>query len=161
MGNDSSQELGSRKSGGPSSSSFRGMEPHNSRHFRVWLSAGAPNTIQLQASAGPSNREMGGSGTEGSITGDESSDSDTVEGYQIVSQEWPMGHPDGYQIGVLPCSDALQTQVFPAFLIQGEGLLVQDSPIWPINSSENIHSMHTANTSLLLQARDNAVPLCR
>ena len=48
--------------------------------FCVGLSAGAPNTIQLQASAGPSNREMQGSSTEGSTTGDESSDSDTVEG---------------------------------------------------------------------------------
>ena len=80
MGNDLSQELGSRKSGGPSSSSFRGMEPHNSRHFRVGLGAGAPNTIQSQVSAGPSNGELRGSSTKGSTTGDESSDSDTVEG---------------------------------------------------------------------------------
>ena len=79
-GNDSSQELGSRKSGGPSSGSFRGMELHNSRHFCVGLSAGAPNTIQSQASAGLSNGEMRGSSTEGSTTGDESSDSDAVEG---------------------------------------------------------------------------------
>ena len=155
---------------------------------------------------------MRGSSTEGSTTGDESSDSDTVEGreyrgstkqqgllyvpipdtkeerqeqihyepqafesvhkmHQIqdddpetdqrVSQEWAMGRPDGYQIGVLPRSDASQAQVFPAFLIQGEGLPVQDSPIWPVNSSENVHSMHMANTSLLPQARDNAVPLSR
>ena len=79
-GNDSSQELGSRKSGGLSSDSFRGMELRNLRHFCVGLSAGAPNTIQLQASAGPFNGEMQGSSTEGSTTGDESSDSDTVEG---------------------------------------------------------------------------------
>ena len=72
-----------------------------------------------------------------------------------------MGHPDGYQIGILPHSNASQTQVFPAFSIQGEGLPVQDSPIQPINSSENVHSMHTANTSILPQARDNAVPLSR
>ena len=86
---------------------------------------------------------------------------DDPEKDQRVSQERAMGHPDGYQIGILPRSDALQTQVFPAFLIQGEGLPVQDSPIWPINSSENVHSMHTANTSLLPQATDNAVPLSR
>ena len=155
---------------------------------------------------------MQGSSTEGSTTGDESSDSDTVEGreyrgstkqqgllyvpipdpkeewqeqihyepqtvesvhkmHQIqddnpeadqrVSQERAMGCPDGYQVGVLPHSDASQTQVFPAFLIQGEGLPVQDPPIWPINSSKNVHLMHTANTSILLQARDNAVPLSR
>ena len=72
-----------------------------------------------------------------------------------------MGRPDGYQISILPRSDASQTQVFPVFSIQGEGLPVQGSPIWPINSSENVHLMHTANTSLLLQARDNAVPLSR
>ena len=53
--NDSSQELGSRKSGGTSSSSFRGMEPCYTRCFCVGLGAGAPNTIQPQASAGPSN----------------------------------------------------------------------------------------------------------
>ena len=155
---------------------------------------------------------MRGSSTEGSTTGDESSDSDTVEGreyrgsakqqgllyipvpdtkeewqeqihyepqafesvhkmHQIqdddpetdqrVSQEWAMGRPDGYQISILPRSDASQTQVFPAFSIQGEGLPVQDSPIWPINSSKNVHLMHMANTSLLPQARDNAVPLSR
>ena len=46
----------------------------------VGLGAGAPNTIQSQASAGPSNREMRGSSTEGSTTGDESSDSDAAEG---------------------------------------------------------------------------------
>ena len=86
---------------------------------------------------------------------------DDPETDQRVSQEWAMGRPDGYQIGVLPHSDASQTQVFPAFSIQGEGLPVQDSPIWPINSSENIHLMHMANTSLLLQGRDNAVPLSR
>ena len=182
------------------------------RHFRVGLGAGAPNTIQSQASAGPSNGEMQGSSTKGSTTGDESSDSDAVEGreyrgsakqqgllyipipdtkeerqeqihyepqafesvhkmHQIqdddpetdqrVSQEWAMGRPDGYQIGILPRSDASQAQVFPAFSIQGKGLPIQDSPIWPINSSENIHSIHTANTSLLLQARDNTVPLSR
>ena len=72
-----------------------------------------------------------------------------------------MGRPDGYQIDVLPHSDASQTQVFPEFSIQGEGLPVQESPIWPINSSENIHLMHKANTSLLQQARDNCVPLSR
>ena len=155
---------------------------------------------------------MRGSSTKGSRTGDESSDSDTVEGReyrgsakqqglpyvpvpdtkeerqeqihyepqafesvhkmnqiqdddpetdQRVSQERAMGRPDGYQIGLLPHSDASQTQVFPAFSIQGEGLSVQDSPVWPINSSENIHSMLMANTSLLLQARDNTVPLSR
>ena len=86
---------------------------------------------------------------------------DDPETDQRVSQEWAMGHPDGYQIGVLPRSDASQAQVFPVFLIQGEGLPVQDSPIWPMNSSENIHLMHMANTSLLPQARDNAVPLSR
>ena len=206
------KSLDQEKVGGPSSSSFRGMEPRNSRHFCVGLSAGAPNTIQSQASAGPSNREMRGSSTERSTTGDESSDSDTVEGreyrgsakqqrllyipvpdtkeerqeqihyepqafesvhkmHQIqdddpetdqrVSQEWAMGHPDGYQIGILPCSDASQAQVFTAFSIQGEGLSVQDSPIWPINGSKNVHLMHMANTSILLQARDNAVPLSR
>ena len=52
----------------------------------------------------------------------------TLKQIQRVSQEWAMGHPDGYQIGVLPRSDASQTQVFPAFSIQGEGLPVQDSP---------------------------------
>ena len=212
MGNDSSQELGSRKSGGPSSGSFRGMELHNLGHFRVGLGAGAPNTIQLQASAGPSNGEMRGSSTKGSTTGDELSDSDAVEGreyqgsakqqgllyvpipdtkeerqeqihyepqafesvhkmHQIqndnpetdqrVSQEWAMGRPDGYQIGILQRSDASQAQVFPGFSIQGEGLPVQDSPIWPINGSKNVHLMHMANTSLLPQARDNAVPLSR
>ena len=31
-----------------------------------------------------------------------------------------MGSPDGYQVTVLPCSDASQTQVFPVFLIQGK-----------------------------------------
>ena len=180
--------------------------------FMLGSVQGTPNTIQWQASAGPSNGEMQGSSTEESTTGDESSDSDTVEGreyqgsakqqgllyvpipdtkeewqeqihyepqafesvhkmHQIqddnpetdqrVSQEWAMGRPDGYQISVLPRSNASQTQVFPAFSIQGEGLPVQDSPIWPINSSENVHSMHTANTSLLPQARDNAVPLSR
>ena len=86
---------------------------------------------------------------------------DDPETDQRVSQEWAMGHPDGYQIGVLPRSDVSQAQMFPAFSIQGEGLPVQDSPIWPINSSENVHSMHMANTSLLPQARDNAVPLSR
>ena len=148
-------------------------------NFRVGLSAGAPDTIQPQASAGPSNGEMRSSSTEGSTTGDESSDSDTVEGreyrgstkqqgllyipipdtqeewqeqihyepqafesvhkmHQIqdddpetdqrVSQERAMGRPDGYQIGVLPHSNASQAQVFPAFLIQGEGLQFKTLP---------------------------------
>ena len=188
------------------------MEPHNTGQFRVGLGAGAPNTIQPQTSVGPPNGEMRSSSTEGSTTGDESSDSDTVKGreyrgstkqqgllyvpipdtkeerkeqihyepqavesvhkmHQIqdddpetnqrVSQERAMGRPDGYQIGILPRSDASQAQVFPAFSIQGEGLPVQDSSFWPVNGSENVHSMHTANTSLLPQARDNAVPLSR
>ena len=168
--NDSSQELKSRKSGrGPSSGLFRGIEPHNSRQFCAGLSAGAPYTIQLQASTGLSNREIRSPSTKGSTTGDESSDSHTVKGreyrgsakqqgflyvpipdpkeeqqeqihyepqaiesvhkmHQIqdddpetdqrVSQEWAMGCPDGYQVGVLPHSDALQAQVFPAFSLQ-------------------------------------------
>ena len=83
---------------------------------------------------------------------------DDPETDQRVSQERAMDCPDGYQIGLLPCSNASQAQVFPA---QGEGLPVQDSSVWPINGSKNVHSMHTANTSLLPQARDNAVPLSR
>ena len=86
---------------------------------------------------------------------------DDPETDQRVSQEQAMGCSDGYQISVLPRSNASQTKVFPAFSIQGEGLPFQDSPIWLINSSENVHSMHTANTSILPQARDNAVPLSR
>ena len=86
---------------------------------------------------------------------------DNHETDQRVSQEWAMGHPDGYQVGILPHSDASQTQVFPVFSIQGEGLPVQDSSIRPINSSENVHSMHTTNTSILPQAKDNVVPLSR
>ena len=40
---------------------------------------------------------------------------DEPETDQRVSQEWAIGRPDGYQIGVLPHSDASQAQVFPAF----------------------------------------------
>ena len=50
------------------------------RHFHVGLGAGAPNTIQSQTSTGPSNGEMRSSRIEGSTTGDESSESDAVEG---------------------------------------------------------------------------------
>ena len=86
---------------------------------------------------------------------------DDPEMDQRVSQEQTMGRSDGYQISVLSRSNASQTQVFPAFLIQGEGLPLQDSPIRPINSSENVHLMDMANTFILPQARDNAVSLSR